>query len=181
MKFEVLPTSDVSLRSSDSKRELPDQEELNRQLQEAARAAGNDDVEAALAQVKSGDATPEALLDWMDDLRDPEERNEDIDPAEVQEGFVPDFIADTEMAGGSLDLKDPTNEAKDAMFFVAAAKQSGEVGAVDSDADADYFLSVLKKRRGDPDDSDEGGGDENAPQQKKTETKLKVASKKRSR
>ena len=172
-----MPTSDVSLRSSDSKRELPDQEELNRQLQEAARAAGNEQVQAAMEQVRSGDATPEALLDWMDDLRDPEE-HEDIDPAEVQEGFVPDFIADTAMAGGSLDLHDPTNEGKDAMFF-AAASQSGEVGAVDSDADADYFLSVIKKRRGDPDDSDEGG-DENAPQQKKSGTKPKVASKKRS-
>lgn len=179
MKFEVLPpVEDVELRGHDSKRELPDNEELNRQLQEASRAAGSEEVQAALEQVMVGEAKPEALLAWMDELRDPEERHVEVDPAELQEGFVPDFIADTKMAGGTLDLHDPTGEQKDSMFF-AAAKQSGEVGAVDSDADADYFLSVIKKRRGDPDDSDEGGTEENAPKQKKSESKPKTASKKR--
>jgi len=168
VKFEVLPPAEqgIDLGGPESKRELPDHEELNRLLQEAARATRAEDVEKAIEQVASGEAKPEALLEWMDDLRDPDQKHDDVDPSELQEGMVPDFMPDHEMAGGTLDLRDPTGEAKDAMMF-SAAKQSGEVGAVDSDADADYFFSVLKKRRGDPGDDDSGGGEENAPQHKK--------------
>jgi len=162
VKFEVLhPAEDVERRGPDPKEEVPhDMDELRRDLHGAALAAGQDDVEQALQEIATGKAKPEALMWWIDDLRDPERHEQPESVADLQEGIVPDFIADTEFAGGGLDVHDEI-DADEAVFF--SGTEQAEVP--DSDADADYFFSAVRKRnRGDDDDDadkppDDGGGD----------------------
>ena len=178
MKFEVLhPAEDVERRGPDPKQELPDdRDELHRQLQSAVDAAGRDDVDQAIEEVVTGQAKPEALMWWIDDLRDPERHEQPDKLADLQEGVVPDFIADTEFAGGALDVHDELAD-DNAVFFAGSGEQSQ---VPDSDADADYFFSVIRKRqRGDGDDEDspdEGDGGK-TPDQPKPKTKTKTKTK----
>lgn len=91
---------------------------------------------AALAQVQSGAASPEALLVWIDDLRDPEQRASDVDPADEQEGVIPVFLKDTQLAGGAADTPPPAGNAE---------IETPPLG------DEDYFFSAIRRRRPDDD------------------------------
>ncbi|HEX3473547.1 MAG TPA: hypothetical protein VHT91_00825 [Kofleriaceae bacterium] len=102
----------------------------------AVETAGQEKTDAALAQVQSGVASPEALLVWIDDLRDPERQASDVDPADQQEGVIPDFIKDTQLASGAAD----------------APPSAGNAGIETPPlADEDYFFSAIRRRRVDDD------------------------------
>lgn len=103
-------------------------ESLPDELEGAVKAEGIDEVEEAMAEVVTGVAQPEALLEWIDDLRDPEEQVETEDD-NLERSFTMDFVPDTARDGGATES--PPGE--DYMFFSA-------------------------NRRGPLDDDDEGGG-----------------------
>lgn len=117
----------------------------------AIEAAGPEETGAAVALVQAGKAAPEALLAWIDDLRDPEQHAPDVDPAEQQQGFVPDFLMDTEIAGGAMDT--PPRAGNDAAEAPPAAP------------DDDYFFSAVRRRRRDDDEQhDPSDPPEQAPE-----------------
>ncbi len=88
------------------------------ELASAVQAAGIEQVAEAVGQVLVGEARPEALLEWIDDLRDPERHEEAIAPGDEQTGIVPDFIADTQRA---FELDIPAGD--DDGYFVPTARR----------------------------------------------------------
>jgi len=98
----------------------------------AVDTAGPEEAGAALPQVQFGAASSEALLQWIDDLRDPEPRASDTDPVDQQEGVIPDFIKDTELASGAADTPPSAGNA--------------EI-ETPPPADDDYLFSAIRRRR----------------------------------
>jgi len=149
---------DVEQPGPDSAREDYNREEFQEDLRGAVDAAGAGEVADAVAQVARGDAKPEALMWWIDELRDADRHDQPDDIADRQEGIVPDFIPDTQRAGGAQDVHDP--HATDARDDATAASET----ATASEEDADYFFSAVRKRAQDADEpegnpDDDGGGD----------------------
>jgi len=134
-------------------------EGLEQDLKGAAETEGADVVADALAQVAHRTAPPEALMAWIDELRDPEIHPvQDVEPAT---GFIHDFEADTEMAGGTLAVHDEGGDD------VPVADKVPGAGAGDDDDASDYLFSATRRRRAEEDD-DEGtppgeGGDKAKP------------------
>jgi hypothetical protein len=89
-------------------------EQLPDELAGAVRAEGADQVAEALAEVRAGVAQPEALLEWMDDLRDPEEQVASEDD-NLERSFTVDFIPDTARDGAATE----SPPGADYMFFSA--------------------------------------------------------------
>lgn len=54
----------------------------------AVETAGPEETGAVLSQVQSGSAYPEALPAWIDDLRDPEQRESDVDKCKEGAGCI---------------------------------------------------------------------------------------------
>ena len=123
-----------------------DMENLENDLKGAVDTEGPEIVADALAQLATGHAHSQELMAWIDDLRDPTPR----DPEPVTpDGFLHDFEADTERAGGALD--DPTGMQDDAPPI---ATDHTDTSGGDDD---DYFFSATRKRKlGGDDDDDEG-------------------------
>lgn len=80
----------------------------------AERAEGEERVAEAILEVQAGIAQPEALLEWIDDLRDPEEQHRTEDD-NLERSFTVDFIPDT--ARDNAATENPP--ADDYMFFSA--------------------------------------------------------------
>jgi hypothetical protein len=78
----------------------------------AVDTAGPEETGAALTQVQSGSRSSEALLAWIDDLRDAEHQASDVDPADQQEGIIPDFMKDNRVASGAADTPPPSGNAE---------------------------------------------------------------------
>ena len=108
-------------------------------LKGAIQAVGEDEVAAALAQVATGQARPEELLAWIDELRDPE--LESHAQEETPLGFLHDFEADTEIAAGETEAKADTVDADEA---VADQVGSGSGGGFAEDDDAHYLFSAVR-------------------------------------
>jgi len=135
-------------------------ENLEQDLQGAAETEGADVVRDALAQVTHRTAPPEALIAWIDELRDPEIHPvQDVEPAT---GFIHDFEADTEMAGGTLAVHDGDGED------LPVADEVPHAGGGDDDDASDYLFSATRRRRAEDEEDDEGspageGGDKVKP------------------
>ncbi len=103
-------------------------DKLADEIEGAERAEGKDQVAEALLEVKLGVAQPEALLEWIDDLRDADDyedvRHEDDN---LETSFTVDFIPDTARDGAATD----SPPADDYMFFSANRRS----GAGDDDDD----------------------------------------------
>jgi len=89
-------------------------DQLDDELKGAVRAEGDDQVNEAVYEVQTGVARPEALLEWMDDLRDPEEQYATEDD-NLERSFTMDFIPDT--ARDNAATENPPGD--DFMFFSA--------------------------------------------------------------
>ena len=122
-------------------------EDLDKDLKGAVETEGPEVVADALAQIAAGSAHSKELMAWIDDLRDPD-RHDPAAPV-IPDGFLHDFEADTERAGGALD--DPKNMEGDAPP-VAAADNTDTSGGNDDD----YFFSATRKRKLEGDEDDEG-------------------------
>lgn len=124
MKFEApLPEiEDVQAKPADPPIHA-DPGGMQDELAGAVQAAGPEEVGAAIGQVLSGEARPEALLEWIDDLRDPERHVDVTEPGDEQTGIVPDFVADTERAF-ELDVPAPADD--DAYFVPTAGRRRPE-------------------------------------------------------
>ncbi len=109
----VLKPKDVEV---EEKAKAPDVqfEQLNDELKGAERAEGEDQVKEALLEVQAGVAQPEALLEWMDDLRE-FERQEQREDDNLERSFTMDFIPDT--ARDNAATESPPGD--DYMFFSA--------------------------------------------------------------
>jgi hypothetical protein len=116
-------------------------------LAAAVDAAGPEDTAAALGQLQAGAVSPEQLLVWIDDLRDPEQQPHDGDPGDHQEGVIPDFLKDTQLAGGGADAPPPVAGA---VGKIEGAWRSS-MDAMPSSSDDDYFFSAARRRRLDDD------------------------------
>ena len=136
-------------------------ENLEQDLKGAIETEGADTVQDAIAQVANRTAPPEALMAWIDEMRDPEiHPAQDLEPAT---GFIHDFEADTVKAGGTLAVHD---EAGDDV--PAADKTPGTGGGDDDDDASDYLFSATRRRRAEDEEDDEGspageGGDKVKP------------------
>lgn len=112
----------------------------------AVDAAGPEGTAAALGQLQAGAVSPEELLVWIDDLRDPEHEAHDGDPGDHQEGMIPDFLKDTQLAGGGADAPPVAGE----VGKIESAWRSS-MDAMPSGTDDDYFFSAARRRRLDDD------------------------------
>ncbi len=127
-----------------------DVEKLDSDIKGTKTAEGRELMNDALAQLASGHVNSQELMAWIDDLRDPDLK----DPApEIPDGFLHDFEADSEFAGGALE--DPSGKADDAPPPVAADNTDTSGGN-----DDDYFFSATRKRNLAEDDGDEDGDGE---------------------
>lgn len=95
-------------------------DKLGDDLEGAKRAEGEEDVEHALAEVQVGIARPEALLEWIDDLRDTEKKAVPEDD-NLERSFTMDFIPDT--ARDNAATESPPGD--DYMFFSANRRDAG--------------------------------------------------------
>ncbi len=86
---------------------------LEDELKGAERAEGEERVAQAVLEVQVGIAQPEALLEWMDDLRDPEVQEKEDD--NLERSFTMDFIPDTARDNAATE----TPPGDDYMFFSA--------------------------------------------------------------
>ncbi len=122
-----------------------DLESLDTDIKGAVDSEGAEVVADALAQIATGHAHNQELLAWIDDLRDPRLRAPE--PV-VPDGFLHDFEADTEYAGGALD--DPNGVQDDPP---PVSTETTDTSGGDDDA---YFFSATRKRKleGDEDDGD---------------------------
>ncbi len=120
---------------------------LERDLQGAAEAEGAEVVKDAIAQVVHRTAPPEALIAWIDELRDPEVFP--LPDAEVPAGFIHDFEADTEMAGGTPAARD-ADDGDDVPIDAPGAHAGGS----DDDDASDYLFSATRRRRAEEEDGD---------------------------
>ena len=125
-------------------------DKLADEIEGAERAEGKDQVAEALLEVKLGVAQPEALLEWIDDLRDADDyedvRHEDDN---LETSFTVDFIPDTARDGAATD----SPPADDYMFFSANRRS----GAGDDDDDGGGGGGGGGGGDGDGDDAGEGG------------------------
>ncbi len=104
------------------------------EVEAAVKAAGPDETAAAIAAVVQGEASPEALLAWMDDLRY-HDKGTLVDPEQKEEeGYQLDFIADSKHAGGAVDSPSPP-----AAETVVDSPPGG-------DDFADYFFSATRRK-----------------------------------
>lgn len=129
-----------------------DTEKLGTDITSTIAAEGHEIVADAIGQLASGHVNSQELMAWIDDLRDPDLK--DPEPV-VPDGFLHDFEADTERAGGSLDEPSATDD--DAP---PAATETTDTSGGDDD---DYFFSTTRKRNvGEDDGDDEGDGEKPA-------------------
>jgi hypothetical protein len=135
-----------------------DRERLEKELRGAVEATGVDQVRAAFTQVMAGEADPTALLDWIDQLREPMMKP----PREVEAplGIRHDFEADSEFAFG-IDAPDAVDDP------------APEATPDDHDLDLDHYVFMTRRRRldeGEDEDSDEGdaGGEAGKAQDRRT-------------
>lgn len=125
-----------------------DMEKLDKDLKGTRAAEGTEVVTEALAHLATGHVNSQELMAWIDDLRDPDLK--DPEPV-VPDGFLHDFEADTEFAGGALE--DPSGKADDSPPAPGAENTDTSGGN-----DDDYFFSTTRKRNlGDDDDGDGDG------------------------
>lgn len=96
----------------------------------AAQTAGPEETSAALEQVQSGATSPGALFAWIDDLLAPEQPASDVDPADQQEGVIPDFMKDTLLVSGAAGTPPPSAEIEAPPY-----------------SDDDYLFSAVRRRR----------------------------------
>ncbi|MFN0248956.1 MAG: hypothetical protein ACKV2T_18875 [Kofleriaceae bacterium] len=101
-------------------------ENLTDELAGAVKAEGEENVTAAVLEVQAGIAQPEALLQWIDDLRDPEEQHQTEDD-NLERSFTMDFIPDT--ARDNAATENPPGD--DYMFF--SANRRGPFGGDDDE------------------------------------------------
>ena len=139
MEHEKRPEQDVA----PTKESAPhDPAVIEDDLKVAVETVGAAAVQELILEVAVGEAKPEALLAWMDDLRndaasvdhDSEESEHDqrVETLEHAHGMLPDFMADTDVASS---LEQP-----------------------DTGSDGDYFFSAVRKRRADEEEDGEDGG-----------------------
>ncbi len=125
---------------------------LEHDLLGARDAEGDEEVGHALSQVETGEARPEDLLAWIDEIRNSQAETDPDAETEPPIGFMHDFEFDSEM--GDSNLVDP-----DAVGDAAQAAAPVEP-SFDSSADADYVFSAVRRRNlGDGDDGDDENGD----------------------
>ena len=106
-------------------------EQMSDELAGATRADGAENVAEAVAEVSLGQARPEALLAWIDDLREPEEQHGDaVEDDNLERSFTVDFIPDTARDGG----------------------------AQESPPGEDYMFSAVRRIEENSDDDGGGGG-----------------------
>lgn len=94
-------------------------DQLPDELVGAVRAEGEERVAEAVLEVQAGVAQPEALLEWIDDLRDPEEQVATEDD-NLERSFTMDFIPDT-----ARDSATESPPGDDYMFFSANRRDGG--------------------------------------------------------
>jgi hypothetical protein len=128
---------------------------LDERLAEVVTLVGEETVADAMGQVVTGRAEPEALLAWIDDLREIRRPTPVVvdDPAP---GFLHDFAADTEQALAT-DAPEGTEAAPD-----PPPAPHADRGIVD--VDPDYFFTPARRRSLedlDEADVDQVGGDDN--------------------
>ena len=140
-------------------------ENLAADLKAAEQTEGVEAVDDALAQVANRTAPPEALMAWIDEMRDPELLPaQDVEPAT---GFIHDFEADTEFAGGSLDVHRDDGNGDDP----SAAADKVATPYNDDDA-SDYMFSTTRRRRAE--DDDEGSPPGEGPEKVQPATAAKA-------
>lgn len=120
-------------------------ENLDRDLKGAVDTEGTEVVIDALTQLATGHAHSHELMAWIDDLRDPD--RQDPEP-QLPEGLLHDFVADTELSAGALEVPGGGDDAP------PVATENTDT----STDDADYFFSATRKRK-----LEEDGEDEEAP------------------
>gem|GEM_PF-4474015 len=141
-------------KEQDIEAKVPDVQfdKLADEIEGAERAEGKDQVAEALLEVKLGVAQPEALLEWIDDLRDADD-HEDVrhEDDNLEKSFTVDFIPDTARDGAATD----SPPADDYMFFSANRRS----GAGDDDDDGGGGGGGGGGGDGDGDDAGGEGGD----------------------
>lgn len=98
-------------------------DKLADEIEGAERAEGKDQVAEALLEVKIGVAQPEALLEWIDDLRDADDHEDTSrEDDNLDTSFTADFIPDTARDGAATE----SPPGDDYMFFSANRRSSGD-------------------------------------------------------
>ena len=115
----------LKTKEQETEAKVPDVQfdKLADEIEGAERAEGKDQVAEALLEVKIGVAQPEALLEWIDDLRDADDHEDTSrEDDNLDKSFTVDFIPDTARDGAATE----TPPADDSMFFSANRRSSGD-------------------------------------------------------
>jgi hypothetical protein len=132
-----------------------DLESLQDDLIDAAHSEGGDRVYEAIEQVQIGEARPQELLEWIDDIREFERIQKPGDD-HIETGFLQDFQADSVLAAGEIEGPPPYEH-----FDNESGRPESQAAALGVDDDL-YMFSATRRKRGDEDD--DGEGEDPAPE-----------------